>query len=148
MSNNGSGTVRNIRHVGLVVEDVDKVLSFYRDRLGFEVYWDRVEQGAFVETILGMPSVRVRTIKMRSGSGCILELLRYEARIPSEKRISQAGYTHMALTVADLGSLYASLKEKKVEFLSAPQVSPDGKAKVVFCRDVEGNFLELVEDLN
>ena len=139
--------IQMIRHVGVVVEDVEKELLFFRDLLGFEVYWDKIEHGVFIETILKIPSVRVRTIKMRSKNGCALELLRYDTSFSSEKKICQTGFTHIAITVLDLDQTYRFLKEKNIEFLSEPKISPDKKAKVAFCRDPEGNFLELVEEL-
>ncbi|VVB63242.1 Metallothiol transferase FosB [uncultured archaeon] len=140
--------IKNIRHVGVVVDDVERALSFYRDLLGFEVFWDKVEQGEFVETVLNITSVRVRTIKMRSDNGCVLELLHFGQNPPATKSIRQNGLTHIALSVIDIDQTYSLLKENKIEFLSAPQASPDKKAKVSFCRDFEGNFLELVQELD
>jgi len=141
--------IKSIRHIGLVVRNTEKALSFYRDFLGFKVYWDKIEEGSFIETITGLSRVKVRTIKMQSLNGCVLELLYYEAYPgPSPvKELQQAGFTHMAITVGDLDKAFVTLKEKGVDFLSLPQISPDNKTKVVFCRDLEGNFLELVQEL-
>ena len=140
--------IKGLRHIGLVVKDAQMALSFYQELLGFKVDRDKIETGIFIESILAMPSVKIRTIKMKDGNGCVLELLCYDtpALIPS-KTLSQSGFTHIALTVEDLDGICIFLKRKGVEFLSSPHVSPDGKAKVVFCRDFEGNFLELVQDL-
>ena len=55
--------------------------------------------------------------------------------------------THFALTVGGLDELFLELSEKKVVFVSKPKISIDGKCKVCFCRDFEGNFIELVEKL-
>ena len=37
--------------------------------------------------------------------------------------------------------------DNKIQFNSSPQISPDGYAKVVFCRAPEGTMIELVEVL-
>ena len=49
------------------------------------------------------------------------------------------------LTVSDLDGLYARLTQNGVQFLSPPQLSVDGRARVAFCADPDGSMLELVE---
>ena len=140
--------VKGIRHIGLVVQDVQKAISFYQDLLGFKVFWDRIEEGPFIETISALSFLKVRTIKMRSENGSVLELLCYDPSAGrTVKKLSQSGFSHLALTVDDLDGMFHSLKGENVEFLSPPQISPDKKAKVSFCKDFEGNFLELVQEL-
>ncbi|MEI8012401.1 MAG: VOC family protein [Candidatus Omnitrophota bacterium] len=141
--------VNEIRHVGLVVRDVDRVLAFYRDSLGFVVQKDQLEKGPFVEKILGLPGLEVRTIKMKALSGALLELLWFQAYASPgiERPIYGGGFSHMALTVSDVDGLYRQLKARGIFFINDPEVSADGKAKVAFCRDPEGNFLELVQEL-
>lgn len=141
--------IKGIRHVGLVVEDAERALSFYRDLLGFKVYWDEIEEGDFIETILASSPLKVRTIKMKSANDCVLELLCYNSYSCSpNQKLRHSGFSHIALTVGDMDDIFVFLKEKGVKFLSEPRISPDKKAKVSFCRDFEGNFLELVQELD
>ena len=42
---------------------------------------------------------------------------------------------------------YNRLVEAGVYFNSPPQLSPDGFAKVTFCKDPDGSLIELVEEL-
>ena len=42
-------------------------------------------------------------------------------------------------------SLYAKLSTKKISFISKPLISEDQKAKVCFCLDPNGVYIELVE---
>jgi len=142
--------VKTVRHVGLVVRDPAKMVRFYRDRLGFSVYRDHFEKSDFVAAILDLPGVRVRTIKLKAANGpTLLELLYFKSHpsLPAKKRITNSGWTHLALTVRNLDDLSRRLKKAGVQFVAAPQVSPDGKAKVAFCLDPEKNFLELVQEL-
>ena len=60
---------------------------------------------------------------------------------------NDSGITHVAFTVDNLDQTYGSLVSDGVKFMAPPQLSPDGAAKVTFCRDPEGNLLELVEVL-
>ena len=69
--------ITKIRHTGIVVEDLDKALEFYRDVLEFKVEKSMNERGPFIETILGLKGVVVTTIKMSAPDGSFIELLCY-----------------------------------------------------------------------
>jgi catechol 2,3-dioxygenase-like lactoylglutathione lyase family enzyme len=142
-------TVAAVRHVGIVVPDMDEALGFYRDLLGLEVQADNDEHGPFVETILAMPGVRVRTVKLAAPRGeALVELLCFagnESAAPASADLTRLGPTHAALTVEGLDGLHARLSGAGVEFLSEPQTSADGRARVAFCRAPGGALLELVE---
>lgn len=141
--------IKALRHAGLVVMDVEKALLFYRDLLGFSIFKDAVETGPFIDHLLGTPDVQVRTIKMHCGKEGLLELLYFTQPLSTadSKRLTDQGFTHIALTVSDMDLLHRQLIKAGISFLAAPKVSADGKAKVAFCRDFEGNYLELVEEL-
>ena len=143
--------MKNIRHTGIVVSDLEKSLHFYRNVLGLKVQRDILEQGEFIDNILGLKNVKVRTIKMSADDGNLVELLWYKShpRKPGgAKKICEIGVSHIAFTVEDIDYEYKRLKEKGVKFHCSPQVSLDNKAKVTFCRDPEGNLVELVEILS
>ena len=44
-------------------------------------------------------------------------------------------------------TIYEELAKRGCQMLSGPCISPDGKARVFFAKDPEGNYLELVEEL-
>lgn len=139
-----------LRHIGIVVKDLQDSLKFYQELLGLPVVKDMLETGPFIEEILGFKSAQVRTVKLQTSGNGIVELLDY--RIPEspaspEKKLHQNGLTHFALTVVHIDSLHKKLTDAGVEFISPPRLSPDAKAKVAFCRDPEGNFIELVEEI-
>jgi len=141
--------IKGLRHAGLVVKDVDKALYFYRDLLGFSIFKDALETGPFIEHILGIPGVKVRTIKMHCGKEGLLELLDFNDKLIAlkAKEFTREGFTHIALTVNNISALYQDLKNAGVNFIATPRVSPDGRAKVAFCFDFEGNHVELVEEI-
>jgi len=142
------------RHAGIVVDDMNQSLSFYRDLLGYTIVNDADERGEFISTILGLDDVRVRTVKMKpnENSDSLIELLEFKSHrgnVNSEKEYNmfRIGPTHAALTVEDLSELYNKMLKANIKFISEPQISPDGYAKVAFCKAPEGTFLELVEVL-
>ena len=65
----------SLRHIGIVVRDIDESLDFYQ-MLGYEVVADVQEDGKFIDEILGLYNVKLRTIKMKQNSH-IVELLYY-----------------------------------------------------------------------
>ena len=138
-----------LRHCGLVVADIEKSIEFYTQMLGFKIEKDNLETGPFIDSICKLNNTRVRTVKMSLEGTIALELLHFSSHEKPKNRqdITSPGFTHLALTVNDLDNLYDNLFVNGLEFNSIPSISPDGKAKVVFCRDPEGNLLELVEEL-
>ena len=141
--------IKDVRHTGVVVKDLEASLHFYHDLLGFRIVKQMEESGPFIDTILSLEHVRVTTIKMTSPNGQMIELLKYHSHTGNSKtcHINEYGITHIAFTVHDLEHAYTHLQGNGVPFVSAPQVSPDGYAKVAFCRAPEGTHVELVEVL-
>lgn len=144
--------MKNIRHFGIVVTDIEKSLHFYRDLLGLKVKIDAIEEGLFIDAISGLENVKVRTVKMLADEGdTLIELLCYESH-KREKRenneISNIGASHPAFTVDNIDHEYEKLKKQGVKFNCSPQVSPNGKAKVTFCEDPDKVLIELVEEIN
>ena len=138
-----------MRHTGIVVKNLEESKKFYCDLLGFTVQRQMNESGKFIDKLLNLENVMVTTSKMILENGSMLELLEYKSHSePNEKKeITRLGCSHIALTVDDLDLLYDVLLSHGVEFNSGPLRSPDGRVKVVFCKDPDGNFIELVEEL-
>lgn len=143
--------MKNIRHFGIVVQDLEKSLRFYRNLLGLEIKRDMQEEGEFIDTILGLKNVRVRTVKMVSQNGeSLVELLEYASHKGKKREndeIFDLGASHVAFTVEDVDQEYKRLRAQGISFTCEPQISPDGKAKVTFCYDPDGVPVELVQEL-
>lgn len=142
--------MKNIRHTGIVVADIEESIAFYQGLLGLRVERDMLEKSAYIDKVLGLRDVSIRTIKLSAEDGSLVELLCYKTPVAKKtkaRQLNDIGFTHIAFTVKDLGKEYLRLIGRGVTFISEPQESPNGYAKVVFCRDPEGNFIELVEVL-
>ncbi len=70
-----------IRHVGIVTQQADKMKAFYIEQ-GFTPYYDEIE--------------KVRIIKLKDDKGGIIELLQYESQ--SENTLRRLGISHVAFT--------------------------------------------------
>lgn len=142
--------IMNIRHVGLVVADLDGALRFWCDALGFSVAKRMDESGAHIDAMMGLEDVQVTTVKLAAPDGNLLELLHFHSH-PDEPTWNgmpySTGFTHIALTVVDLNALCRRLHDIGVSFAAPPQLSPDGKVKLTYVRGPEGVLLELVQEL-
>ena len=138
----------NIRHTGIVVTDMQKSIGFY-ESLGFEIKKDMIESGPYFDSLLSIDGGEVNTVKMRLRDGGMVELLHFKnhREEPTPSSLTNIGCTHFAMTVDNLEETYNNLVISGVEFVSEPQFSPDGFARVVFCKDPDGTFIELVEEV-
>ena len=141
--------IKNIRHTGIVIDDIYTSLHFYQDLLGFKIVKQLKESGDAIDKMLGLKNCEVTTIKMELDSGQMLELLNYHTHKMEKKvrAINDIGPTHIALSVSNIDREYSRLKDAGVVFTAPPQDSADGYAKVAFCIAPEGTFVELVEEL-
>ena len=136
------------RHVGIVVEDMERSLRFWRDVMGLEVAIDFREEGKFIDTVQSLKGVKLHMIKLRAPDGSVVELLKDESHStppPERNELCDRGIRHVAFTVADADASWRKLKAEGCELLSVPVTAPDGKARLFFTRDPEGNLLEIVQ---
>jgi glyoxylase I family protein len=138
----------NTRHAGIVVHDLDRMLHFWRDVMGLQVVIDFWEEGSFIDTVQGLSGVRLHMIKLRAPDGSIIELLKDVAHPtppPERNALCDRGIRHLAFTVADVETAWQTLRREGCETLSQPVTAPDGKARLFFARDPEGNLMEIVQ---
>jgi catechol 2,3-dioxygenase-like lactoylglutathione lyase family enzyme len=139
----------NLRHVGITVSDIEEAITFYRDVLGFEVVRIMDESGEHIDKFSALSQVNVRTVKMKDASGGMIELLKYHShpQQPNCDDITRIGCSHFALTVNNLDLLVEKIVETGYTINCEPQLSPDGRVKLTFCKGPDGVLLELVEEL-
>ena len=143
-------TVQNIRHTGIVVTDLEASLRFYRDLLGFREMKRLEESGAYIDNMLALDAAQLTTVKLAAPDGNLIELLHFRShprKSAGPREACSIGITHVAFTVGDIDQAYVSLRNQGVQFNAPPQSSPDGYAKVAFCRDPDGILIELVQVL-
>ena len=68
------------RHIGLVVESLEKSLEFYQGVFGFSLKKRAFEdQGQYIESLVGIKDVKVEYAKLEIAESVILELLQYHS---------------------------------------------------------------------
>ena len=141
----------NIRHIGLVIKNVNKSLYFWCELLGFKIISDQIESGSSLSKILKIKKVKVRTIKIQDNNKNMLELL-YFFNTKKNKfgrslnlKTNHFGFTHLALTVNQIDNLCKLLEKNKIKLNSKPILSKDKKVKMTYIKSPEGVFVELVQ---
>ncbi len=140
----------NIRHVGIYVDDIDKMIDFYINVFQLKIIYHIIEEGPQTDRMFASEGMKIEVCKMVSSDGGIIELIkkcdkRFE-RNDQNRNITNTGQMHIAFTVKDAEQKYSELVEYKCRCSSVPVDSSDGKVRVFFATDPEGNFLELVEE--
>lgn len=142
--------IKKIRHTGITVTDMDVALNFYRDLLKFKVVLRDHEESDYIDTISGFSGIKLEVVKLTADDDSMIELLYYESHPVQEwyrSYLYDAGISHIAFQVSAVDAVYEELSAAGVSFISPPTVSPNNYAKVAFCRDPDGNLIELVEVL-
>ncbi|MBK5968435.1 MULTISPECIES: VOC family protein [Thiorhodovibrio] len=119
--------ILGIHHVSLIVADTKRALEFYQDLLGLAIEPSRPD--------LGFPGAWLRL-----GDGQI-HLLELPNPDPTIGRPAHGGRDrHLAVRVSGLDGLAERLQAAGVGFTR----SKSGR-KALFCRDPDGNALELID---
>lgn len=130
--------VKEIRHIGFSVRNEEKALKFYCNLLGFKVVKKEKENENFAHKILKVRNIDY--IKLEK-DGQLIELY------VMPKDCEKGRWNHIAFTVENIDDIYLALIEEKIKFISEPTIDTSGTHKLCFCRDYDGNLIELVEEL-
>lgn len=142
--------IRGIHHVAINTPNLDRLVAFYRDVVGFEV----VESTAFawedspeIDTIVGIQGSASKVVMLKAANSYI-EMFEYQrpaARYTDRLNPSDHGYTHICLDVTDVEAEYARMSQNGMTFHAPPTSVEGGRIKTVYGRDPDGNIIELQE---
>jgi methylmalonyl-CoA/ethylmalonyl-CoA epimerase len=111
--------VKQVNHVAVVVDDMEKALSFWRDALGMDLHELRdVPAEKSQVAFLPLPGSEVELVRPTSDDSGIAKYL--AKRGP--------GMHHICLEVDDIEGMMTQLKAKGVRLINeAPRTAADGK---------------------
>ena len=100
--------IKDVRHVGIVVSDMEKSLKFYRDLLGLKIKSLVNEEGEFLDNMLAHENVKNKVAKLYAKNGnALVELIDSKSYGNKKDRdFFTIGASHFALTVDDLDETY------------------------------------------
>lgn len=143
--------INGVRHTGVVVNDIENAIKFWVDLLGFKVVTDQIEEGEFIDKLLGLSNVLVRTVKLAAQDRSVVELLKFKSHksLPAwDGNPHKTGLTHIALDVKDISSIVSNLERHGYSQINRYQKALNGKVLVCYVSGFEGLLLELVEQLD
>lgn len=124
-----------IKYVSIIVEDQEKALDFYTNKLGFVKKSD-IPMGKF-------RWLTVVSADDPDGPEVALEPNENPAVNTFQKSIFEQGIPLTAFVVDDIDQTYEQLKEKGVTFTMTPQKM--GESKVAVFNDTCGNLIMITE---
>lgn len=139
--------MKAIHHTAISTPDLDRLIKFYRDLLGFEVV---SESGwpvgiEIADNIVGLKDSATKITMLELGD-FRLELFQYSSPEPKtsdpNRPVCDHGLTHLAFTVEDIQAEYDRLVKAGMIFHCPPQnIGPT----VTYGRDPDGNVVELMQ---
>jgi len=140
--------INGLHHPAIVTSDIDRMLAFYTEKLGFEVIFrSELNHGTSVDQILGV-SAAARMAVLTLGN-CYLEMYQFLSPRTEETpagKVYERGYRHLCLDVTDIDVEYERLKASGINFTTAPK-TVGTHSRATYGYDPDGNIFELLEHL-
>ncbi len=141
--------IKGVHHVAISVPDLKKAEEFYCGILGFGVV-DRYDFDASPkgDKVLALQGAAARSLMISAGN-VYLEVFEFSnpkaAPQPGMRPVCDHGYTHIALDVDDVWSVYEALEKAGVKWHSPPNEDSDGGQTITmtYGRDPFGNVIEI-----
>ncbi|MFB7663095.1 VOC family protein [Kitasatospora sp. NPDC056138] len=129
-------------HVGVSVASLDRSLDWYEKVLGFQRGYSFEEPGAGLRGAFAV-----------GPDGLSIELLERTGSTPGARGLDPFraagvhGYHHVCLAVEDLDATYGQVVAAGATEVWEPHRSPDPNIRVAYVADLDGNFIELLEQV-
>ena len=143
--------LKRMDNVGVVVEDLDATIAFFRE-LGLELEGRAMVEGAWAGRVTGLGDQRVEVAMLRTPDGhSRLELSRFLApRVVADHRnapVNALGYLRVMFAVDDIDETLARLRKHGAELVSSEVVQYEDAYRLCYIRGPEGLLIGLAQEL-
>jgi catechol 2,3-dioxygenase-like lactoylglutathione lyase family enzyme len=143
--------VTRMDNVGIVVEDLDGTIEFFRE-LGLELEGRALVEGEWAGRVTGLGEQRVEIAMMRTPDGhSRLELSRFlEPPVVADHRtapVNALGYLRVMFAVDDLDDALARLTKRGAQLVSSEVVQYEDMYRLCYIRAPGGLLVGLSEQL-
>ena len=143
--------LKRMDNVGIVVEDLDATIEFFRE-LGLELEGRAMVEGEWAGRVTGLGDQRVEIAMMRTPDGhSRLELSRFLApRVVADHRnapVNALGYLRVMFAVDDIDETLARLRKHGAELVSGDVVQYEDAYRLCYIRGPEGLLIGLAQEL-
>jgi len=143
--------VQRMDNVGIVVDNLDATIDFFRE-LGLELEGRFMVEGEWAGRVTGLGDQRVEVAMMRTPDGhSRLELSRF--LVPSviadhrNAPVNALGYLRVMFAVDDIDEMLARLRKRGAELVSSEVVQYEDAYRLCYIRGPEGLLIGLAEEL-
>jgi len=142
-------------HTNMIVNDLEKMVAFYRDVFGFtDAEPERWQSAPALAKLTGIPGAAIRVQHLRypgdtGGQGPTLEIICYRdtQQLPHDKpAANRPGFRHLCFNVDDVDAAFAAVIAAGGGSLGEVVRTENPRAfnHIVYATDPEGNILELL----
>jgi catechol 2,3-dioxygenase-like lactoylglutathione lyase family enzyme len=144
-------TVKRMDNVGIVVEDLEATIEFFRE-LGLDLEGRAFVEGEWAGRVTGLGDQRVEIAMMRTPDGhSRLELSRFlEPGVVADHRnapVNALGYLRVMFAVDDIDETLARVRKHGAELVSSEVVQYENLFRLCYIRGPEGLLIGLAEEL-
>lgn len=142
--------ILSFNHTAFTVSDLDQVIPFFRDLLGFELTSRAPRDGRLISRMTAIEGVEIE-IAYVNGPGHRIELIQYKGPADREvvvPRLCDSGAAHVALNVTGIEALVeasAAYGFTAVGEIIEVDAGPNRGSKVVYLRGPDGITIEYVQ---
>jgi catechol 2,3-dioxygenase-like lactoylglutathione lyase family enzyme len=143
--------LKRMDNVGIVVEDLDATIEFFRE-LGLELEGRAMVEGEWAGRVTGLGDQRVEIAMMRTPDGhSRLELSRFLAPpVVADHRnapVNALGYLRVMFAVDDIDDTLARLRRHGAELAGSEVVQYEDSVRLCYIRGPEGLLIGLAQEL-
>ena len=137
-------------HRAICVDNLEASVPFYRDGLGFQPIGEvEVEQGAWLETLTGLPGARRVHQLVRNGEGITLDLYAFQNPHPvgprGRRKNNQYGLTHLAFYVDNVDDWAGRIAAAGGKVFAHTRATfRDNGTTMMYSTDPDGTRVELM----
>ena len=144
-------TVQRMDNVGIVVDDLDAAIAFFRE-IGLELEGQATVEGEWAGRVTGLGDQRVEIAMMRTPDGHgRLELSRFLAPpVVADHRnapVNALGYLRVMFAVDDLDDTLDRLAQHGAQLVSTDVVQYEDVYRLCYVRGPEGILIGLAQEL-
>jgi catechol 2,3-dioxygenase-like lactoylglutathione lyase family enzyme len=143
--------VKRMDNMGIVVEDLEETIEFFRE-LGLELEGRATVEGEWAGRVTGLGDQRVEIAMMRTPDGHgRLELSRFlEPPVVADHRtapVNALGYLRVMFAVDDLDETLARLVKRGAQLVSSEVVRYEDAYRLCYIRAPDGLLVGLAQEL-
>jgi catechol 2,3-dioxygenase-like lactoylglutathione lyase family enzyme len=143
--------VRRMDNMGIVVEDLEGTIEFFRE-LGLELEGRAMVEGEWAGRVTGLGDQRVEIAMMRTPDGHgRLEISRFlEPPVVADHRnapLNALGYLRVMFAVEDIDETLARLSRRGAQLVSSEVVQYEDAYRLCYIRGPDGLLIGLAEEL-